>query len=98
MNEWELEKRLGIVGNNNPLTTTLALILAGTERKKVSKEHIERVKRDLEIQREEEARQNYIRKGNCPSCDGKLIRGKKSKENDYKRSWKCTDCGLNHFI
>lgn len=28
----------------------------------------------------------------CPSCHGKLERGKKNKLNDYKRDWFCTKC------
>jgi hypothetical protein len=30
--------------------------------------------------------------GTCPSCQSKLIRGKKDKKNDYKRKWTCIGC------
>lgn len=28
----------------------------------------------------------------CPSCENKLVRGKKDKKKDYKRDWKCGSC------
>jgi len=33
-----------------------------------------------------------IQQGLYPKCLGKLIRGKKDKKNDYKRSWNCMKC------
>jgi len=33
-----------------------------------------------------------IQQGLCPDCLGKLIRGKKDKKNNYKRTWNCVKC------
>jgi uncharacterized protein with PIN domain len=33
-----------------------------------------------------------IRQSTCPICNGKLNRGKKDKNNNYKRTWNCTNC------
>ena len=42
---------------------------------------------------EEEYRINEcVSQGKCPDCKGKLIRGKKDKRNNYKRTWTCSEC------
>lgn len=41
---------------------------------------------------------NHIRSGKCYECSGKLARGKKDKNNDYKRNWECTECGTDYKI
>lgn len=47
---------------------------------------------------EERIRQAQIIHNICPSCEGKLVRGKKDKRNGYKRAWKCKSCGDTHSI
>lgn len=34
----------------------------------------------------------------CPDCEGKLVRGKKDKKNNYKRAWNCRDCQNSHSM
>lgn len=34
----------------------------------------------------------FIQQGKCPYCGEKLTRGKKNKQNDYKRVWTCAYC------
>lgn len=46
----------------------------------------------------EEARKSSIRLNVCPLCEGKLVRGKRSKKNDHKREWSCQKCGEVHYI
>lgn len=46
----------------------------------------------------ENKRQNLIRENTCPICSGKLTRGKRNKNNDYKREWACSTCSSVHYI
>lgn len=46
----------------------------------------------------ENRRKNLIRSNECPSCGGKLYRGKRNKNNDYKRDWACVECFEIHTI
>lgn len=59
--------------------------------------------RELRKQAYESARQERFRRAQiienvCPTCEGKLIRGKKDKRNGYKRAWKCKACSEIHSI
>ena len=47
---------------------------------------------DAEQKRITQHIQQHIQQGICPHCEGKLIRGKKDKKNDYMRTWKCSSC------
>lgn len=51
-----------------------------------------------EARRKEIKRQNCIRENVCPICSGKLTRGKRNKNNDYKRGWVCNTCSAVHHI
>lgn len=64
---------------------------------KYSKEEREELNRKMEQHREEEARKCLIHQSICPSCNAKLIRGKKDKRNEYKRKWECTACDTTHY-
>lgn len=33
-----------------------------------------------------------VRCNHCPNCKGKLARGKKDKNDKYKRTWTCKNC------
>ncbi|MBD7970238.1 hypothetical protein [Paenibacillus gallinarum] len=46
---------------------------------------------------EEALRQTEIKKSICPTCGGRLIRGKKNKLIEYKRTWNCINCGTRHY-
>jgi len=58
----------------------------------------EREERDIEHKatRERQRINAKINQGLCPECDGKLLRGKKDKHNDYKRLWTCKSCNRKH--
>lgn len=57
---------------------------------------IHKIKRELE--RKEDIRRSHIHSGECPSCKGKLLRGKKNKKMEYKREWKCESCLEVHYL
>lgn len=46
----------------------------------------------------ENKRKNLIRSNECPICSGKLTRGKRNKNKDYKREWVCGTCSSVHYI
>lgn len=48
----------------------------------------------------ETKRQSEIRSNTCPNCKGKLKRGNRNKDLDYKRVWTCrnVECGAFHTI
>lgn len=56
--------------------------------------------RELRITESEKkkTRKAQIYRNVCPSCEGKLSRGEKDKQNGYMRSWKCNVCGKSHTI
>lgn len=99
MDTRELDRIVSGLGSN-PLTTITAMMLGANKnfKEKYTKEERERMKQEREAIREEEIRCSQVRQGICPSCKGKLIRGKKDKRNNYKRSWKCEDCEKTHLV
>lgn len=59
--------------------------------------------REYKIQRRlaivaEQRRRAMITQGKCPSCESKLTRGKKNKEMNYQREWKCSSCEDVHYM
>lgn len=50
-----------------------------------------------EIEEEERRVINCIAIGVCPTCKFKLTRGKKDKNNDYKRECKCLKCNEVYY-
>lgn len=46
----------------------------------------------------EQLRKAKVINNECPTCGGKLVRGKKNKHNDYKRDWACSKCKEVHSI
>lgn len=64
----------------------------------LSLEEKERRKEERRLAQEERLRQAQIIRNICPSCEGKLTRGKKDKKNYYKRSWDCSGCNKSHLI
>lgn len=65
---------------------------------RLPEEERERRKEERLKASEERLRQSQIIANKCPSCGGKLVRGKKDKRNDYKRNWDCLDCGSQHSV
>jgi predicted RNA-binding Zn-ribbon protein involved in translation (DUF1610 family) len=67
--------------------------LSPEEQQKVIEEKQEEERRAQE-RKERRRVEWFIHQGKCPYCGKKLIRGKKSKENGYKRTWKCVNCNI----
>lgn len=99
MDTRELDRIVSGVGSN-PLSTITAMMLSANRNfnEKYTKEEQLEMKLKREAIRKEEVRCSYIRQGICPSCEGRLIRGKKNKRNDYKRSWDCKECNEMHLV
>lgn len=55
-------------------------------------------KKERQIDLNRRMRQEQILQNVCPSCHGKLLRGKKRKQNHYVRTWKCKSCEEVHRI
>lgn len=94
----ELERIVGGIGSN-PYSAITSMLMSANRRynEKYTKEEREIMKREREAIREEEIRCSKVRQGVCPSCKGKLTRGKKDKRNNYKRSWECKECKETHL-
>jgi len=87
-----------IVGNGvSPYAfiSSLMVASANANSKLTTVEKDERAER-RRLLSEERLRKARITKSICPDCEGKLIRGKKDKKNDYKRLWVCKNCGKSH--
>lgn len=92
--------------NNQPVVvsvsgTDLILRNLGIEPNKLSAKELaqktaERLFETQELEREQK-RKGKIHKNICPDCEGKLSRGKKDKNNDYKRAWHCNLCVKSHY-
>ena len=65
---------------------------------RLPEEERRRRKEEQRLALEERYRQASIIRNICPTCEGKLIRGKKDKRNDYKRPWTCSICEEIHSI
>lgn len=83
---------------SDPSSTITAMLFAANRKSKYTKEEKENIRKNLEEKNQERKRTNKIISSICPTCDGKLIRGKKDKKNDYKRIWKCKECNQEHLI
>lgn len=99
MDTRELDRIVGGIGSN-PLSTVMAMMLRANKNynEKYTEEERRKMKEDREAIRREEIRCSGVRQGICPSCNGKLIRGKKDKRNNYKRSWECKECEEVHLV
>ncbi|RYI30568.1 hypothetical protein EVU96_09130 [Bacillus infantis] len=89
-----------ILGNNpDPYALISSLMIASAkERSKLTEEEKAERKERRRLLEEQRVRKALVLKSICPDCEGKLIRGKKDKKNDYKRSWDCSNCGLSHNL
>ncbi len=95
MNKKELIQIVG--GGVSPYSLINSLIVASKRQdsKLTPEQKAERAEKRHSLY-EQRIRQEKIIKNICPDCEGKLIRGKKDKRNDYKRLWSCKDCGNSH--
>jgi|GEM_PF-1521354 len=99
MDTRELDRIVSGLGSN-PLTTITAIMLGANRNynKKYTKEEREIMRQEREVTRLEEIRCSKVRQGSCPSCEGKMIRGKKDKRYNYKRLWECRECKEVHLV
>jgi RNase P subunit RPR2 len=88
----------GILGNGaSPYALLSSLMVASAnQNSKLSPEQKVEREEKRRLLSEQRIRHAKIMKNICPDCEGKLIRGKKDKKNDYKRIWTCKDCGNSH--
>lgn len=89
----------GIIGDTLSFATALLMSSVKKNKELTEEEKIKRQEKLLEIEKKqnEELRVVTIAQGRCPECYGKLTRGKKDKKNNYKRSWKCSECEVTHY-
>lgn len=84
------------------LPMTAALLTAAGQAKKNRKAlpWDEQVRLENERKAREENRRVewFINQGKCPKCGHKLIRGKKDKTDDNKRSWVCSKCQIDYHM
>lgn len=95
MNEDKLYSECSIL----PLTTSL-LLASQRQNKNMTPEEREARERRLEFAQavlEHQRKELIIRQLKCPSCQGKLTRGKKNKKMNYHRSWVCSSCDEEHY-
>jgi carboxypeptidase C (cathepsin A) len=80
----------------NPLPAMMGLLHLAQQSKKrfnsLPQEEQDRITAEREAIKEQKRVSACISQGKCPECLGKLIRGKKDKNNGYKRTWKCVNC------
>ena len=94
------EKRtIGVVGDGFSYTSAYLLRLAAARAAETCtvEEKAENEKRK-QFNTEQRIKAAKIRKNICPDCDGKLVRGKKDKKNDYKREWCCASCHSQFYM
>lgn len=90
---------IGLSGNEvSPYALLSSLMIAANQNSKLSPEEKAEREEKRRIQSEQRIRQAKVIKNICPDCEGKLIRGKKDKKNNYKRIWTCKDCGNTHSV
>lgn len=99
MDAQELDRIVGGLGSN-PYSAITSMLMSANKRykEKYTKEEREQMRQEREEIRNEEIRCSLVRQGICPSCKGKLIRGKKDKRKNYKRSWECKECKETHLV
>ncbi len=81
---------------NLSLLTSL-MIKAKQKDAKLTPEEREEKDRRIQERREKERIEYSINQGKCPKCDSKLSRGKKDKNNNYKRLWTCLNCDSKYY-
>jgi len=87
------KKEISILGNMD-YSSLLQQIVAvnAVNKSKLTKEQVEERERESEKREKMRIRKAKVMNNICPDCDGKLSRGKKEKELNYERTWKCGCC------
>jgi len=87
------KKEISILGNMDYSSLLQQIVAANAVNKsKLTKEQVEERERESEKREEMRIRKAKVMNNICPDCDGKLSRGKKEKELNYERTWKCGCC------
>lgn len=80
----------------DPLSGMTNLLLLSQQAKKEFKslpqEEQDRITSECEASQEQKRVNACVQQGLCPDCLGKLVRGKKDRNNGYKRTWNCAKC------
>ena len=92
------KKEISILGSMD-YSTLLQQIVAtnAINKSKLTKEQLEERKQESKKREEMRVRKAKVMNNICPDCDGKLRRGKKKKNLNYERIWKCSSCGLSYY-
>lgn len=102
MNDIKLEHMVTQALGTNPIAAMTALLVAASRNKAPltpdEVEALERKRQLRELASLEQMRQSSIYRHICPSCEGKLMRGKKDKKRGYKRAFSCTLCEEVHYV
>ncbi len=87
-----------IEGNRVPPSSELIVPLlkmaddARDRFEELPKEDKERINRERRAANERRRIDDSVNRGRCPTCGHRLTRGKKNKNNEYKRIWTCGHC------
>lgn len=92
------KKEISILGNIGypSLVQQIVAVNAGNK-SKLTKEQSEEREKESKKREEMRVRKAKVMNNICPDCDGKLSRGKKEKELNYERTWKCGSCGYSYL-
>ncbi|MEM5592805.1 hypothetical protein AAHH67_15550 [Niallia circulans] len=87
------KKEISILGSMD-YSSLLQQIVAtnAINKSKLTKKQVEERERESKKHEEMRVRKAKVMNNICPDCDGKLNRGKKEKELNYERTWKCGCC------
>jgi hypothetical protein len=90
---------ISLVGSGvSPYALISSMMIAANKNSNLTSEQKAKREEERRLLSEQRIRHAKIIKNICPDCEGKLIRGKKDKKNDYKRKWICGDCGSSHSM
>lgn len=88
-----------LIDYSNPMGSLTAIMAASKMTyDKLPEDEKKRRKEASDKQRRESVRRNQILQNICPTCGGRLARGKKNRKNDYKRDWVCIECDDVHSL
>jgi uncharacterized protein with PIN domain len=74
------------------MATCATLAMLNQKSKSIPPEESIRLEQECQQAKKQQRIEYFIHQGRCPDCGSKLIRGKKDKRNDYKRTWTCGEC------
>lgn len=92
--------RIGVGLNGfNDMGSIMAILNTARMRRSKELPEVREARKLLYLENKaEQLRKAKIINNDCPTCGGKLVRGKKNKHNGYKRDWACSKCWEVHSI